>query len=73
MDSADDDDVISDNGLTFDVFRRAVKEMPQFCATVDHLNDHFHNVKKTNNAAICKVWGKRLFESVPSAVGICAS
>ncbi len=36
MNSADDDDVISNDGWTLDVFRRAVRELPRFCATVDH-------------------------------------
>lgn len=47
-----DDDVISNDGLTLDVFRRAVREMSRFCSTVDQLNNHFCNVKKMNNAAI---------------------
>jgi hypothetical protein len=54
-----DDDVISNDGLTFDVFRRAVREMPRFCATVDQLNNHFRNIKKMNNAAICEVCGTK--------------
>ena len=59
VNSVDNDDVISNDGLTLDVFRRAVRELPQFCATVDQFNNHFCNVKKMNNASICEVCGTK--------------
>ena len=65
-----DDEVCSNDGLTTDVFKKA-RELPRFCLTIDQLNNHFRNVVKINNAAICE--GRRLFGCVASARGICAS
>ena len=53
-----DDEVGSNDGLTLDVFKKA-RELPRFCLTIDQLNNHFRNVVKLNNAAICEVCGAK--------------
>ena len=53
-----DDEVFSNDGLTFEVFKKA-RELPRFCTTLEQLNNHFRNVVKLNNAAKCEVCGEK--------------
>ena len=54
VDNSVDDDVLSNDGLTLQVFMRA-QGLPHFCKTLDKMTKHFSNIVKMNNGCNCEV------------------
>ncbi len=53
-----EDEVLSNDGLTLEVFKRA-RELPRFSRTLEELNIHFCNFVKLSNASKCEVCGAK--------------
>ncbi len=54
VDNLVDDNVLSNDGLTLQVFMRA-QGLPRFCETLDEMTKHFSNIVKMDNGCKCEV------------------
>ncbi len=60
-DNLADDELMSNDGLMLQVFM-GTRALPQFCNTLDQMQNHFFKNVKINNAATCEVCGEKTIQ-----------